>query len=102
MTAGRTSGVIDRTPPGSFRKLRYALTEAGCAWVPETLERLDMIWARVRTGAVGEFQFDVESMPPEPPSPRTSTSPSLLRSPKGSAYVLRTSKDRSARRSFRR
>jgi predicted TIM-barrel fold metal-dependent hydrolase len=57
------SGVFERFP-----KLRYILTEAGCAWVPETLARLDMIWSRVRTGAVGEFQFNTESMPPEPPS----------------------------------
>jgi predicted TIM-barrel fold metal-dependent hydrolase len=57
------SGVFERFP-----KLRYILTEAGCAWVPETLARLDMIWSRVRTGTVGEFQFNTESMPPEPPS----------------------------------
>ncbi len=57
------SGVFERFP-----KLRYILTEAGCAWVPQTLERLDMIWSRVRTGTVGEFQFDPNSMPPEPPS----------------------------------
>lgn len=57
------SGVFERFP-----KLNYILTEAGCAWVPETLERLDMIWSRVRTGTVGEFQFNTESMPPEPPS----------------------------------
>jgi len=57
------SGVFERFP-----KLRYILTEAGCAWVPETLQRLDGIWASVRTGVVGEFQFDKDSMPPEPPS----------------------------------
>ena len=57
------SGVFERFP-----KLNYILTEAGCAWVPETLARLDMIWSRVRTGAVGEFQFNTEAMPPEPPS----------------------------------
>lgn len=57
------SGVFERFP-----KLNYILTEAGCAWVPETLARLDMIWSRVRTGTVGEFQFNTESMPPEPPS----------------------------------
>ncbi len=57
------SGVFERFP-----KLNYILTEAGCAWVPETLARLDNIWSRVRTGTVGEFQFNTESMPPEPPS----------------------------------
>jgi predicted TIM-barrel fold metal-dependent hydrolase len=57
------SGVFERFP-----KLRYIITEAGCAWVPETLKKLDMVWERVRTGFAGEFQFDKECMPPEPPS----------------------------------
>ena len=57
------SGVFERFP-----KLRYIVTESGCAWVPATLANLDGIWARVRTGAVGEFQFAEGSMPPEPPS----------------------------------
>jgi predicted TIM-barrel fold metal-dependent hydrolase len=57
------SGVFERFP-----KLRYIITEAGCAWVPEVLTRLDMIWERVRTGFAGEFQFNTESMPPKPPS----------------------------------
>jgi predicted TIM-barrel fold metal-dependent hydrolase len=57
------AGVFERFP-----KLRYVITEAGCAWVPEMLKRLDGLWASVRTGVVGEFQFDASSMPPEPPS----------------------------------
>jgi len=57
------AGVFERYPD-----LKYIITEAGCAWVPERLEHLDRIWAMVRTGAVGEFQFDSSSMPPEPPS----------------------------------
>jgi len=56
-------GVFERFP-----KLRYIVTESGCAWVPSTLENLDRVWARVRTGAVGEFEFATDSMPPEPPS----------------------------------
>jgi predicted TIM-barrel fold metal-dependent hydrolase len=57
------SGVFERFP-----KLRYIVTESGCAWVPSTLETLDRIWAGVRKGAVGEFEFASDSMPPEPPS----------------------------------
>ncbi|HKK51841.1 MAG TPA: amidohydrolase family protein [Myxococcota bacterium] len=57
------SGVFERFP-----RLRYINTEAGCAWVPETLQRLDAVWERVRTGFAGEFQFNADSMPSEPPS----------------------------------
>ena len=37
------SGVFERFP-----KLQYINTEAGCAWVPEMLARLDFAWERVR------------------------------------------------------
>jgi len=57
------SGVFERFP-----RLRYILTEAGCAWVPERLEHLDRIWNVVRRGFAGEFQFDSGTMPSEPPS----------------------------------
>jgi predicted TIM-barrel fold metal-dependent hydrolase len=57
------AGVFERFP-----RLRYIVTESGCAWVPSTLENLDRIWERVRTGAVGEFEFGADSMPPHPPS----------------------------------
>jgi predicted TIM-barrel fold metal-dependent hydrolase len=57
------SGVFERFP-----KLKYIITEAGCAWVPEILTRLDMLWERVRVGTAGEFQFDTASMPKEKPS----------------------------------
>ena len=56
-------GVFERFP-----KLKYIVTESGCAWVPATLKNLDAIWARVRSGAVGEFEFADGSMPPHPPS----------------------------------
>jgi predicted TIM-barrel fold metal-dependent hydrolase len=56
-------GVFERFP-----RLRYIVTESGCAWVPQTLETLDRTWERVRSGAVGEFQFAEGAMPPEPPS----------------------------------
>ncbi len=57
------SGVFERFP-----KLRYILTESGCAWVPSTLAQLDDVWKRVRGGVAGEFQFAEGAMPPEPPS----------------------------------
>jgi predicted TIM-barrel fold metal-dependent hydrolase len=57
------SGVFERFP-----RLRYITTESGCAWVPGMLANLDRIWSRVKTGAVGEFEFPEGVMPPEPPS----------------------------------
>jgi predicted TIM-barrel fold metal-dependent hydrolase len=57
------SGVFERFPG-----LKYIITEAGCAWVPETLHQLDLTWERIRTGAVGEFQFAEGVATPEPPS----------------------------------
>jgi len=51
-----------------FPRLRYIVTESGCAWVPSTLENLDKLWARMRTGTVGEFQFAEGALPPQPPS----------------------------------
>ncbi|MEM7135947.1 MAG: amidohydrolase family protein [Myxococcota bacterium] len=57
------AGVFHRFP-----KLRYIITEAGCAWVPARLRELDRVWERVSAGALGEFQFDRDAVPPEPPS----------------------------------
>jgi len=57
------SGVFERFP-----KLRYIVTESGCAWVPATLANLDRIWERVRSGSAGELEFAEGVMPPEPPS----------------------------------
>jgi len=57
------SGVFERFP-----RLKYIVTESGCFGVPSTLQTLDMLWKRMRTGAVGEFQFADGSLPPEPPS----------------------------------
>jgi predicted TIM-barrel fold metal-dependent hydrolase len=57
------AGVFERFP-----KLKYIITEAGCGWVPETLEQIDRVWGYVRQGFVGEFQFAKESVTPEPPS----------------------------------
>ena len=57
------SGVFERFP-----ELRYILTEAGCAWVPQTLAGLDRVWNMARSGFAGELEFARDSMPPEPPS----------------------------------
>jgi len=57
------AGVFHRFP-----KLRYILTEAGCAWVPERLQFLDRVWNMVRQGFAGEFEFNKDSIAPEPPS----------------------------------
>ncbi|MEE2665128.1 MAG: amidohydrolase family protein [Myxococcota bacterium] len=57
------AGIFDRHP-----KLEYIITEAGCAWVPQTLERLDWTWGRMRAGMAGEFEFSKDTHTPEPPS----------------------------------
>ncbi|MCB0978243.1 MAG: amidohydrolase [Acidimicrobiales bacterium] len=47
------SGVFERFP-----KLRFVMTEIGCAWVPPMLARLDDILATIRdTGATGEIRY---------------------------------------------
>ena len=56
-------GVFERFP-----KLRYILTEAGCAWVPGTLEGLDQYWRMIRGGSAGEIEFAGDAATPEPPS----------------------------------
>lgn len=54
------SGVFERFP-----RLRFVMTEAGCAWVPPLLERLDATLARIRdTGSTGEIRYGDESVLP--------------------------------------
>ena len=47
------SGVFERFP-----RLRFVMTEAGCAWVPPLLNQLDTVMAGIRaSGAAGEIRF---------------------------------------------
>jgi len=47
------SGVYERFP-----KLKYILTESGCAWAPEMLENLDRIHQGFVHGAIGEMNYE--------------------------------------------
>ena len=55
------SGVFERFP-----RLKFVMTEAGCAWMPGFLDQLDNILQRVRdTGSVGELRFKPEHVLPK-------------------------------------
>jgi predicted TIM-barrel fold metal-dependent hydrolase len=56
-------GVFERFP-----RLRYILTESGCAWVPGVLRQLDRTWMAWKSGALGEIDMSRDPAPPEPPS----------------------------------
>ena len=54
------SGVFERFP-----RLKFVMTEAGCAWVPPMLERLDHVIRGIReTGAIGEMRYGAEHVLP--------------------------------------
>jgi predicted TIM-barrel fold metal-dependent hydrolase len=47
------SGIFERFP-----RLKFVMTEAGCAWVPPLLERMDDVIRGIRgTGATGEIRY---------------------------------------------
>ena len=53
------SGVFDRFP-----KLKMAITETGCFWVPPLLKQLDQLLGRIRkTGRTGELAYDTGTVP---------------------------------------
>lgn len=54
------SGVFERFP-----RLRFVMTEIGCAWVPPLLAQLDRILAMIRdTGATGEIRYSPDQVLP--------------------------------------
>jgi predicted TIM-barrel fold metal-dependent hydrolase len=53
-------GIFERFP-----KLKFAITETGCHWVPPLLAQLDAQLAGIRaTGRTGELAYDVDTVPP--------------------------------------
>jgi predicted TIM-barrel fold metal-dependent hydrolase len=56
-------GVFERFP-----KLRYILTESGCAWAPGLLRRMDGVHMSMKAGATGEVDFSKSFVLAEPPS----------------------------------
>jgi predicted TIM-barrel fold metal-dependent hydrolase len=56
-------GVFERFP-----RLRYILTESGCAWAPGLLRRMDGIHMGMKAGMMGEVDYSRSQALPEPPS----------------------------------
>ncbi len=56
-------GVFERFP-----KLRYILTESGCAWAPGLMRSLDGIHAGMKLGMMGEVDYSKSKILAEPPS----------------------------------
>jgi predicted TIM-barrel fold metal-dependent hydrolase len=48
-------GVFARHP-----RLRFVLTESGCAWIPDTLRMLDGFHAQMASGRIGELKYTEE------------------------------------------
>ena len=47
------SGVFEKFP-----KLKYVLTESGCAWAPDLLRQMDRIHMGFKHGAIGEMNYE--------------------------------------------
>jgi predicted TIM-barrel fold metal-dependent hydrolase len=56
-------GVFERFP-----KLRYILTESGCAWAPALMRQMDMMFHMWKAGAIGEIDATKDAALKEPPS----------------------------------
>ena len=58
------SGVFERFP-----RLKYILTESGCAWAPALLQQMDRIHMGFKAGAIGEMNYaDMEWVLKDKPS----------------------------------
>ncbi len=57
------SGVFERFP-----RLKFAFTEGGAAWLPETLRHLDYVITNVQKGSIGELKYTEDQA-----LPRTAT-----------------------------
>ncbi len=56
-------GVFERFP-----KLRYILTESGCAWAPAVMRHMDGMFMAWKAGAIGEIDTSTDPALNEPPS----------------------------------
>jgi predicted TIM-barrel fold metal-dependent hydrolase len=56
-------GVFERFP-----RLRYILTESGCAWAPGLMRRMDGIYMGMKMGMMGEVDYSKAKLLKEPPS----------------------------------
>ena len=55
------AGVFDRFP-----KLKFVMTEMGCAWMPPMLEHFDRVLEQIReTGRMGEMRYNPEDVLPK-------------------------------------
>ena len=58
------SGVFEK-----FAKLKYVLTESGCAWAPDLLKQMDRVHQGFKQGAIGEMNYEgMEWVLKDPPS----------------------------------
>ncbi len=56
-------GVFERFP-----KLRYILTESGCAWAPRLMQQMDAMYMAWKAGYIGEIDTSKDPALKEPPS----------------------------------
>jgi predicted TIM-barrel fold metal-dependent hydrolase len=56
-------GVFERFP-----KLRFILTESGCAWAPKLMRQMDMMYMAWKAGAIGEIDTSKDPALRELPS----------------------------------
>lgn len=57
------SGVFERFPG-----LRFVVTEQGASWIPSALAQLDLFYAQMRQGRIGEIKYSPDEVMPSKPS----------------------------------